>query len=293
MGTTTLPGSLLVGAENPVAEYSIPHKQRHVFSSYQALRKFLEDSYNQWQNKSASQFIGIEGIDEQRLRWFDTHNRELPSMRVLYDQDVEKLVIKLVSRAHDLAAREFFNAFFDASNRIGINRRDVKDAATGRVSGTGSRQKEPDGQLFPRTRSAGDQDRPTFVLEIGYSESLGQLRNDAHFWLTQTSGFTGIALLLHIKQAQRILEFERWENQPNPRQVRPNTSVHASRPTNMQTVQISMQPNGPPVVIGAPILLDVDLLFDSPPAHISVTTPLSITAQDLASFAEEFFTFVS
>ncbi|PGH23986.1 hypothetical protein AJ80_02048 [Polytolypa hystricis UAMH7299] len=151
MATTTVGAELT--AEDLLAEYSIPPSSVIYLPPTKLCESFLQHSYNQWQqnNSASSQFIGVSNINSQGLGWLDTHgHRELPSMRILYDQDVEKLVIKLVNRAQDFASREFFNAFFDAAKRIGITRHDLKDAATGRVvmSGTETgprRQKEPDG----------------------------------------------------------------------------------------------------------------------------------------------------
>jgi hypothetical protein len=43
--------------------------------------------------------------------------------------------------------------------------------------------KEPDSQIFPTTRRPND---PTLVLEVGYSECMNDLRQDARRWLSKT-----------------------------------------------------------------------------------------------------------
>jgi hypothetical protein len=53
--------------------------------------------------------------------------------------------------------------------------------------------------------------RPTsrHPMEVGLSEAIVQLKEDARFWPTETDGQTRLVLLVHIKRRQKILQLKR------------------------------------------------------------------------------------
>jgi hypothetical protein len=273
--------------ENILADYDVPHKNRHKFTTYPAFRKFLEDAFNQWSTKHGPQRIAAENITSKTIEWLDKNYRDLPRIRLDYDLISEKLIIKLVSGEHDSAHRQFTAMMTDHVRALGISRRDLASRGAGREMRNNQRRKEPDDQFKPATRVMAE-DRPTLVIEAGWSESMNQLRNDAHYWLTKTNGEVKIVLLIHVKYAQRVIELERWENRPNPRPTRRSTS--ADRPTKIQSLQIILQTNAPTIVSGgAPLLLPINLIFDGAIPAGRPTTGLSITAAELQEYAEEYF----
>jgi len=169
---------------------------------------------------------------------------------------------------------------------LGISRRHLISTGAGREMRNNQRRKEPDDAFKPGTRVKKD-DRATLVIEAGLSESMNQLRNDAHYWLTKTNGEVKIVLLIHVDRTRMTIKLERWENQPNPRPIR--RGISTDRPTKIQTLKIILQTNAPTIVNGAPLVLPINLIFGGAiPAGLP-TTGLSITATELQDYAEDFF----
>ena len=272
-------------AENIITAYTIPHRSRCRFTTFQAFRDFLEEGYKKWQYKSESQYIAIEGATDKLVESIDKNRRDLPRMRLDYDATNERLIIKFASNEHDLAHEQFSAMLTDHVRALGITRRQLASVGTGRTLGSNNRSKEPDKGFKPGTRG-GANDKPTLIFEAGLSETLNQLRNDAYYWLTKTNGEVKIVLLFHIKRAAKTIELERWENRPNPRPTRSNSS--AQRPTKIQELQIQVPAAGPTIVMGGPLVLPVNLIFDIIPPGV-LTTGLTITDPELSTYAEEYF----
>jgi len=271
---------------NIIADYDIPHKSRHTFINYLSLRKFLESAYSQWESNASSQYVAIECVTHNTIEWLDKNRRELPGMRLHYDLPSEKLIIKFVSTGHEIFHNQFSAMLTDHFRNVGITRRHLMSRGAGRDSGNGQRQKEPDNAFKPLDTRRRENDKATLVIEAGMSETLNQLRNDAHFWLTKTDQEVKIVLLIHVRKEDKIITLERWENQTNPRPTRGTSTAH--RPTKMQSLTITVRANGTTTVTGAPLTLPITLLFDVIPAGLP-TTGLDITAAELRDYAEEAF----
>jgi hypothetical protein len=209
----------------------------------------------------------------------------LPPMRLDFDAAGERLVIKLVSGAHDYGHREFSAMFTNHIRTLAITRHHLKSFGSRRDTGSNNRKKEPDESFKPDTRT-GENDRATFVIGIGLIETLNQLRSDAHYWLTKTNGEVKIVLLILIKRAARIIQLERWESRPNPRLTRSNSN--SQRPTKIQMIQIQVPGAGPTTVIGGPLDLPINLIFDVIPPGVP-TTGITLPNAELRDYAEEYF----
>ena len=145
---------------------------------------------------------------------------ELPAFRFLYDAAEEVLITKLKPGPHhELASTHFVEMFKDKMASLGINRNSLDNFGATRFGAPGGRSKEPDASLRPSTRVL-ETDWPSVAIEVGASESLPQLRTDAHFWLTQSGGQTRIVILLAVKKATRVMKMERWEHTPRTRPAR-------------------------------------------------------------------------
>ena len=83
---------------NILGEYSIPHSKRYEHTTTAKLRRFLDTAYEAFEKGigSRSQFAGVEGFKPSDMDWVNKHRRSLPSMRLLYDEITERLVIKFV-----------------------------------------------------------------------------------------------------------------------------------------------------------------------------------------------------
>ena len=125
---------------------------------------------------------------------------------------LKKLTIKSVGPRHEIAASEFLGELLEHCRMIDISRHDLFFIGSGRMASRHTnRSKEPEEALRPKNTRLYALCFPTLVVEVGRSESLGQLRNDAHFWLTHTDQQVRVVILIHIQADKKKVHLEHWE----------------------------------------------------------------------------------
>lgn len=65
-------------SNNIFADYSIPPRSRHDFTTYHNFRKFLEESLKAWQDGHGRQYIAAQNITPQVIEWIDKKRHDLP-----------------------------------------------------------------------------------------------------------------------------------------------------------------------------------------------------------------------
>lgn len=190
---------------------------------------------------------------------------------------------------HEMMAGRFGEAFLQArlSQGIGLSQLIPYRAKLYRLTrGIG---KEPDDSFVPATRETDDY--PSFVVEIGASESLNKLRQDARLWLTKTNDWARLVLIIKINKRDSTLVFERWQRVPRPpSHPGPRTrSQDAYGPRCIQTVVVNYA-NYPAhaTVQGAPLHLPVHLIFDDVPQGIDLASNITIGEADFRAFGNVF-----
>ncbi|CAN5973238.1 unnamed protein product [Sphagnum jensenii] len=98
---------------------------------------------------------------------------------------------------------------------------------------------------------------PSFVIEVGDSESLAMLRGDAAFWITNSDQRTRIVIVLSINRRDQQILVERWEEVPRRRPNR-STANYSRIPGLMQslTLNADVEYDGPSLEIPAAKLFD-------------------------------------
>ncbi|KAJ9203714.1 hypothetical protein DTO021D3_2508 [Paecilomyces variotii] len=236
----------------------------------------------------------VRGVDKEILAWIDYRRRTLPPMRVFYDEILKQLIVKLVSDYHEILHQNLMNAITAELQNMGITMQYYAVQGAGRVRSQNSREKEPDNSFRPINTRPKFSDLPTFVIEVGVSKTLNNPRNDAFFWLTQTNDRVKIVLLIHssrdhsIATRPLVITMEVWQTINNPRPHRANSAARPRIPVRTQTVTITRQGNGPPVTTGAPLLLPVNVLFESVPPFVT-QSDVSLPAVVLEMYANIIF----
>ncbi len=145
------------------------------------------------------QYLAFTSVSQESLDKIDTTREErwgwLPQMTILYDGREQILIVKLmVGVMHEGVAHQFARMFDMKLVLLGVH---ASLFATGsaRFGRPGGRSKEPDIGYIPLSRQVED-DWPSFVIEVGVSESLAMLRRDAAFWITNSDGRTRIVIVL-------------------------------------------------------------------------------------------------
>lgn len=272
--------------ENILGDYNIGHGNRHDFTTYNKFSSFLHRCVKAWEN-GGPQYIGVLGVTSDVLSIIEENRYKFPVMRMDHDLPSQKLIIKLVGPRHEIAAREFLGEFLEQCWMIGISRRDLFFIGSGRMASRNTnRSKEPDEALRPKNTRKYASCFPTLVIEVGRSESLGQLRNDAHFWLTHTDREVRVVILIHIHANNRKLHLERWELvQHNLSRTR-----QSAKPTKLQELDLCLLNDGTVSVNPASATLDIatQLLFDIVPPGVTNDT-VTIGANELLAFAYDYF----
>lgn len=124
-----------------------------------------------------------------------------------------------------------------------------------------SRNKEADQAFLPGSRSFSNGDYPTFVIEVGVSESLSVLRADAAFWLLNIGGG---CRLVSIAAVNRCIAFALYQRGLVPGHTTRNNPHPPDRlEAVLVTPQIVVQQAGelepPSISIPLQVLFDVVL----------------------------------
>jgi hypothetical protein len=123
-------------------------------------------------------------------------------MTILYDGTEEILIVKLmVDVMHEGVAREFA-LMFDLKLALLDVRASLVATGSARFGRRGGRSKEADVGYKPISREM-KHEWPSFVIEVGVSESLAMLRTDAAFWITNSDGRTRIVIVLSYNERDR------------------------------------------------------------------------------------------
>jgi hypothetical protein len=200
-------------------------------------------------NVSPESLDEIDRIREERRGW-------LPRMTILYDGREKYLIVKLmIGVMHEGVAYEFASMFKGKLFRLDV-RASLLATGSGRFGHRGGRSKEADIGYKPISREMED-DWPSFVVEVGESESLAMLRSDAAFWITNSDGRTRIVIVLSINRRDRQILVERWEEVPR-RRPNQSTANYSRIPRLMQslTLNADVEYDGPSLEIPAEKLFD-------------------------------------
>ncbi|CAM6021488.1 unnamed protein product [Sphagnum balticum] len=212
------------------------------------------------------QYLAFTSVSQESLDEIDRTREErrgwLPRMTILYDGREEILIVKLmVGVMHEGVAHLFARMFDRKLVLLGVGE-SLLPTGSGRFGRRGGRSKEADISFKPCSRRR-KHDWPSFVFEVGVSESLAMLRRDAAFWITNSDGRTRIVIVLSINRRDRQILVERWEEVPR-RQPNQSTANYSRIPGLMQslTLNADVEYDGPSLEIPA------EKLFDGPPQII-------------------------
>jgi hypothetical protein len=269
-----------------IRTYRVPSRSRHTYTGFEELKNFLEENYAALVNGNGTkQYLAIEQFAEDDLLELERKGlrRELPPFKLTLDVDAEEMIVKLSGKPHERVASAFAEKFAVERTRLGILD-EFLPMGTGRNQLADGVGKEPDASYKPQTRRNMEDDYPSFVVEVGVSESLAQLRIDTERWLTKTGGETRIVLLMFLNVGARTLEFERWQHSVFPPQ-RITRSGPAWAPHRAQTLTYD---DNTGQITGDPLILPINLLLDTVPPHVP-GGEISISRQELLRFCNDVF----
>jgi len=231
------------------------------------------------------QYLVFQPVTVDELNKIDDRRRSKisKSARLTHCADIETLIVK-VSTAEQEKVIACFAVWLllKCTPRMGLEPDLDPLGSTTFTETSTSNSKEANGSWNPVTLRPRRLDWPTLVLEVGLSESLPRLRNDARWWLSNSGGCVNVVLILHINLRTKIISIEKWELPATGGLVtRLNQQPPAQIPTQMQAITIDRNNETPLTLHFHKIFLRQPAQQAEPPEH-----DLVFTAEDLQGWAD-------
>ena len=204
-------------------------RPREVFTTNRSLKKSLGFLHQALlKNQTQDQYLIITSVPtDQFAKLSDDRSSVCKYCRFTFNTETGIFVAKVIpSPAHELAIRSF-------DILISLELRSMNIYSEMRPLGSstitvGAWKKEPDCSWAPASAST----NPTFVVEIGLSETQRQLALDAHGWL-ETSSCVKLVVTISIKRETPEIILRRWELMPWTYGITTKSSSPAARCTEI------------------------------------------------------------
>jgi len=287
---------LMTPESSPVAESSpvdgLDSSRVIHYSTLQAFCAAVRQLKNNLDHgRTWNQYLIVRDVDEDIMKHID--DREYKGVRYEWHGDLELLIVKAVTKAHENAAGNFANEITIAAAAMGVPRIEREPTGAGRCQAPGgSPAKEPDWSMTnANVRGLTPDDFPTIVIEVGYSESLRKLRNDARLWFSMSNNDVQIVILIAVKRQHNQIIFEKWTVGPIAAGRRSTRHTSLQVPRAEQAITITRTPTPPhtcAITSGtAPLTLEFNRLFLRPP--VGGEHDVVYTAAVLVEIAEAIF----
>ena len=254
------------------------------FSTLLTLKEMIASQFKKLSDGSENQHLSISGISPQLFNMIEASRLGHGNgIRLLYFGDIETLIIKLVSGAHERAHRSLGSLIQRTILPLGITFDEFYDIGSTTYRGQNASAKESDSSWINLLIRPNTGDWPCFVIEAGMSESMPRLHSDARWWIEHSAGAVNLVLLVWIWPAGKKVKMEKWI--PGPAPTTRRSPQFAQNIFPICTAEISIdQSQAPSIIQGAPLVLEFAKIFNR--AAISpLEVDLSFTSQDLDQWA--------
>ncbi|EPS34812.1 hypothetical protein PDE_09776 [Penicillium oxalicum 114-2] len=192
---------------DPFAQLAVEVEQQP-FTSNASLRNSLERRQRELQqDQTRDQYLVFTSIPLALFcRLSDDRSRTSKYCRFSYNTETGILIAKIVpNSAHEVAIRSFDSIITLELRAMNI-RREIRPLGSTTVT-VGNWKKEADcSWAIVSTRS-----KPSFVVEVGLSESARKLAQDAHGWLETDSSSVKLVVTINIKRDTPEIVLQKWE----------------------------------------------------------------------------------
>ena len=276
----------LLSREELLSGYGIHKASVHRFTTLKNFKKICMEGYDYDLGRVLTRYVAFDNVDNKNVLAIVQHRknrRDLPNTRVLYNEELHLLIIKVTVGMHQESAGGLIATV--VTTKLIIARIDPFSLALcggARCGTVGRRHKEANRSFCPRSRTSVF-DWPTLAIEVGVSESLGQLQSDAFFWLTRSGGATRIVLIIKTFLSSEEINIEHWEDVPGTRASRPSTPLYHPRIVHRLTMKKDV------TYTGTSLALPFRKLYDILPAEVGQNDNLEFSAQDLNMFYHRYW----
>ncbi|PYI01623.1 hypothetical protein BO78DRAFT_273661, partial [Aspergillus sclerotiicarbonarius CBS 121057] len=237
------------------------------FSNLRSLKRTIEAKLHSIEEGDENVHISVNNVTAADLDSIEKYrDRNRPSLRLTFFDDISTLIIKCPSKMHDKACGNLGSAIFVKLTGMGVSDyNEFYSLLSGRHE-TPSWRKEGDGAWKNLDLRPSDDAWPHLVIEAGLAESLPRLRVDAKWWIENSKGEVQIVLIIQIKkQARRVLIEKYIPTKPSSGPMtRSRTAGRRIITQRVSEISIDHSTN-PPVVQGAPLVLEFQRVIGRAP----------------------------
>ncbi|KAJ5533727.1 hypothetical protein N7494_010279 [Penicillium frequentans] len=241
------------------------------FKQLQATLNMLQEQFST-QSPPKSQYLHVSHLEQDIFGRILNDENKFRGARATVSYETNEILYKVIPAQHHQSSELFIQAVAERLPSMGL-----KGYRGHRVSRGSARTagwtcgKEPDWWFGPNnTLVNGDGDYPSLVLEVGLTQSYGQLRNDAYWWhgnsdMGSSDGDrkTKVVLLMTTTcEPSWRLDIETWTEVPNTQPMR-NTRSRSFR--ILERTQHVYFENG--AVHGGTLVLSFELMMRRRPTE--------------------------
>lgn len=267
------PHGIMTGLPSNYALVHFHRFQQIKTAAKQVLDALVEDT-------EGNQFIVVLGLPETARQRLDSEENYLDGISFRFMWESNTGLIKVIPTAeHEVILDAIRGEFeFICRSQMGIPKNEITfGMATTHKPTIGNKGKQPDQCFWPPSRKPRPGQRfgwPTLIIEVGVSESLRRLREDAYWWFNNSLGDVRIVLLICISRRQRKVIVEKWHLAP-PGTPNPMTRSLINHLVTIQSPPLVQQPVAsqqtypaqeieisPVSIQGAPLTLNFEAVFD-------------------------------
>jgi hypothetical protein len=257
------------------------------FSTLQAFRTAIQHlSKNLSQGQVNNEYLIVKDVDKNTMDRIE--NLEYSGVRCEWHEDLEILIVKVPTKAHETAAAQFGAEIDFAARIMGLPREEHQLIGAGTNSAQGgSPKKEPDWSMVNTNIRPNPADFPSIVVEVGFSETLPKLREDAELWFSMSNNTVQIVILIAIHRTNNQIIFEKWTVQPTGRRATRHTP--SQLPQAEQEITITRTPPNTFTITNgaAPLVLEFNRLFLRQP--VGGEHDIRLTQMQLIGVARDVF----
>jgi len=262
------------------------------YSRLQAFGAALQQLRNNVDHgRTTNQYLIVRDVNEDIMKHIE--DRGYKGVRYEWHGDLDVLIVKVPTKAHENAAAQFGDEISFTARAMGLPliERKLFGAATFQAA-AGTPRKQGDWSMMPRNFRPNPGDFPTIVIEVGFSETLQKLRNDARLWFSMSGNDVKIVILIAVRAASNRIIIEKWTLGPVPAHRRRMRHTPAQIPHAEQSITITRTPANNTLAITdgtAPLTLEFRRLFLRDPVgheHDVVYTQAALFTIAQANFSE-------
>ncbi|KXG45557.1 uncharacterized protein PGRI_033240 [Penicillium griseofulvum] len=251
----------------------------HHFTDFKLLCACAKTLVESLQSKSENQWLVVLGLSQSDIQRLDEDHNCLEGIEYRFSWEGQTGLIKIVpSFEHDSVTDALTRAVDLSLIKMGlVSTTNRKWVATTTYKPTVNKGKQADQGFLPPSRRppipGSSPGWPTLAIETGLSESLSQLRHNARWWFSNSSGEVRIVLVISISKRKDRVSIEKWQ------------LASTNRPRSLTCAhEVAITANG---VTGAPLTITFVALYDRPPAHGE--GDIVLTARDFLDITSDLF----